>query len=263
MRISDLRHVVFGVGASWQLLMDLPHQPLRRAAGRPEARVGGARVLIWFPVLASANGFLLAATGLLVDALSDRYVAAAAFALLTLVYLLVRHSGRTWVAIVSWTLNMCGGRGFFEALSAVRSDRAQLDRKWSRAVLAVLIGLALTMLFLLGLFGDMFFIAAILAGSSAVQGELMSVLPAEEGGLSDPRRIGRIVMWSIAAASVGAWFFFRPAAAVPVALTMLFSLCWIAGSLRSSLSRFGRDAGLWTVAAAEALMLTCSIWFTM
>ena len=122
------RHIILIVAASWRLLMDLPSQPGSRTGSRPAARIKGRRILGWFPLLAAVNGLILALSGVLVEALSNRYVGAAAFALLTLLYLAVRHSGRGWVMFVSWVLNLRDGYGFFEALSAARSSGSRTTR---------------------------------------------------------------------------------------------------------------------------------------
>ena len=258
------RHILLSVAASWQLLMDLPRQPgRRRAPVCPEARVRGRRILGGFPLLATVNGLLLACAGLLVEALSDRYVGAAAFALLTLIYMFVRHSGRGWVMIVSWILNLCDGYGFFEALSAARSDRSELDRDWGWGAIFALALLLLGVLFLLGRFGSPFFMAALLSGSSVVQGQLLLMAPPEEGGVTDPKWIGRLIMWGSAILFGVVWCFFFPAASALAGLLILLTMCWIGGNLRNALSSFGTDTAAWTEAMAELSMLIGCFLLTM
>lgn len=263
-RIRNYRHIILCIAVAWRLLMDLPHgQDLRDPGKKPGARVRGRKVLIWFPVLAALNGLLLIALGMVVEALSNRYVGAFAFALVTLAYLLIRHSGRGWVAMVSCLLNLCGGYGFPEALFTAHSDRTELDRARGRAVLIALCFVALLALFLMGLFGNMLFITAILAGAAAVQGEAMLAIPAGEGGLSDPKWIGRLIMWLIAIGFEAVWFFFYPVATSFIAMLMLFAICWIVGSHRGDASRFGKVTAMWTVSVTELVMLILGFLLTL
>ena len=249
------RHIVLCVAASWWLLMDLPRQPGGRADTRNAPRVKGQRVLGWFPLLATLNGLILALSGVLVEALSNRYVGAAAFALVTLVYLAVRHSGRGWVMLVSWVLNLRDGYGVLEALSAARSERSELDREWGGTVTAILAIVLLLVLFLTGLFGAPYFIAAVLVCSAVVRGQLLLIVPPEDGGVSDQRWIGRLIMWLAAASILTAWFFFFPVGTVMAAVATLLAMCWIGGGRRRAIAVFGSDMALWTNAAAEVLML--------
>lgn len=257
------RHIILSIAASWQLLMDLPRQPGGRAVSRPGARVKGRRVLVWFPVLATVNGLILALSCDLVEALSSRWVGAAAFALLTLLYLAVRHSGRGWVMFVSWVLNLRDGYGFFDALSAARSDRSELDREWGGTVMAMLALLMLLILFLVGLFGSPYFMAAVLVCSSVVQGQQLLILPPEEGGVSDQRWIGRLIMWLVAAAIATVWFFIFPVATVMSSVVVLLAMCWIGGNSHRAMAGFGADMAAWTESAAELLMLVFGMLLTI
>ena len=249
------RHVILCIASSWWLLMDLPRQPGGRAGARNAPPVKGQRVLGWFPLLATVNGLILALAGVLVEALSNRYVGAAAFSLATLVYLAVRHSGRGWLVFVSWVLNLRDGYGLLESLSAARSDRSELDREWGGTVTAILVLVLLLVLFLTGLFGSPYFMAAVLACSSVVRGQLLLTLPPEDGGLSDQRWIGRSIMWLAAVAIMSVWLFIFPVGTVMVAVSALLAMCWIGGSVRRSTAGYGPDMALWTNTAAEVLML--------
>ena len=258
--MREVRHGLIGMAASWLMMMDLPRPEESSSGSRPGARVAGRRILGWFPILAAVNGMLLAFSGLLVGVLSNRFAGAAAFAVLTFAYMAVRHSGRGWVVLTSWLLNLRDGGGFSGALAQASADRSELDRDWAAAVLTVLAILTLLILFLIGLFGSRCFVALVLAGSAAVRGELMTALPPEEGGIHDPRCFGRLVMWILTAAFgvIGAWF--HPVATALCAAAVLLAV-WRIGVRRGAEPGLNLNEALWIEAATEAaLLISCFLW---
>ena len=258
--MRDPRHGIIGMAASWLMMMDLPRPEGRASHSRPGARVAGRRILGWFPILAAVNGLLLAFAGLLVGVLSNRFAGAAAFAVLTFAYMVARHSGRGWVVLMSWLLNLRDGCGFSGALSLASADRSELDRDWAGVVLTVLAILTLLILFLIGLFGSRCFVTLVLVGSAAVQGELMTALPPEEGGIPDPRRFGRLVMWILTALSGVVWALFYPVATALCAVAAGLAV-WRIGVRRAAEPGLTLDEALWIEAATEAaLLISCFLW---
>lgn len=253
----------FGAGwiAAWRMLTDFP---LPAAAERYEdSKVPAARMLGAFPLLGALCGALIALAGWFVAVLSNRFAGAAVFAVLSLVFLIFKDSGRGWLLFVSWLLNLIDGETFTTALAKASSERSVLDRKLAGGVAAALALWALVMLFLIGLYGAKGFMIPLVAGAFSTQGEAIPELSPEAGGVADPERRGRWIMWAICGAVVIAAFPFFPLATA----FGILALCLINMALRNFLLReladFDADTVTWLGFVAEAALLVCAFLWTL
>ena len=144
----------FGAGwiAAWRMLTDFP---LPKAAERYEdSKVSAARTLGAFPLLGALCGALIAVVGWLVAVLSNRFAGAAVFAMLSVLFMIGKDSGRALTLLVSWILNLTERDGFASALASASSDREEVyGRRFAAAVAAALAWSALLMLYVVGLYG--------------------------------------------------------------------------------------------------------------
>jgi len=261
MKMRNDRQLVAGALEAWRILTDLP---LPKGWLREDsAPVTGARVLIWFPLLGAGFGAAIAAAGWLFTMVSNRYAGAVLFAVLTLLFMLFKDSGRAVLLVVSQLLNLLDGKKFAPALDAASSDRGELDRRFGMPLAAVLAAAVLLMAFLIGMYGGKGALIPLFAGAFATQGELAAELAPEAGGIADPERSGRRLMWIVAAlAALVSLAFLPTATAFGVLIVVLINLT-LKEHLRKNLPELRADTVTWLGAAAELSLLACGFCWTI
>lgn len=253
----------FGAGwiAAWRMLTDFP---LPAAAERyEESKVSATGMLIAFPLLGAFCGALIAVAGWLVTVLSNRFAGAAVFAMLSVFFMIGKDSGRALTLLVSWMLNLTE-QGFAPALASASSDRDEVyGRRFSSAVAAALAWSALLMLYVVGLYGCKWVLIQLLAAEFATQGEFAAALAPEAGGVADPGRTGRRIMWIVCGVvALAALPFIPTATAFGILAVCLINLTFRDYLLRA-IPDFQADTVTWVGGVTEAALLLCAFLWTI
>ena len=259
--MRDCRQIGAAAIEAWRILTDLPlPQALCRDGSRPAA---GMPVLVWFPLLGALCGAVIATAGWLFTAVSNRYAGAALFAAAGLLFMLFKDSGRALTLLVSWLINLLEGRPFAEALDAASSERKVFEHHFGVPLAALLACGAALMLFMIGLHGGKGILIPLFAGAFATQGEFAAALDPAAGGIADPERIGRRIMWIVTViAALAALPFFPTATAFGALAVCLINLTLKEYMLRK-LPKLCADTVTWTGGATETLLLVCAFCWTI
>ena len=253
----------FGAGwiAAWRMLTDLP---LPKAAERYEdSRVPATRMLGVFPLLGALCGALIAFAGWLVAVLSNRFAGAAVFAMLSVLFMIGKDSVRALTLLVSWILNLTE-QGFASALASASSDRDEVyGRRFSAAVAAALAWGALLMLYVVGLYGCKWVLIPLFAAEFATQGEFAAALAPEAGGVADPERTGRRIMWGVCGVIALAMLPFIPTATAFGILVVCLTNLTFRDYLLRAIPDFQADTVTWVGGATEAALLVCAFLWTL
>ena len=258
--MRDIRRDGAGVLTAWRILTDFP---LPEALDRGDAADGGARVLVWFPLLGAVCGALIAAAGALLAVVSNRFAGAALFAGLAGAFIFFKDSGRALMLLTSFLLDLCGGDGFYPAVAAASSERSVLERRFGGLVAGILAGGALLILFLIGLYGGKGVLVPLFAAEFSTQGEFAAALDPASGGIADPERAGRRIMWIVCGVLAAAMLPFFPTATAFGALVVCLVNLPLRDKLVNSLPLLTADTVTWTGGATEALLLGCAFLWTI
>lgn len=248
--------------AAWRMLTDFP---LPKALERyDEAPVSGARMLSVLPLLGALCGALVAVAGWLVAVLSNRFAGAAVFAMLAVFFMIGKDSGRALTLLVSWILNLTEREGFASAVAAASSDRDEVyGRRFSAAVAAALAWSSLLMLYVVGLYGCKWFLIPLFAAEFATQGEFASELAPEAGGVEDPGRTGRRIMWIVCGVIALVMLPFIPTATAFGILVVCLTNLTFRDYLLRVIPDFQADTVTWVGGATEAALLCCAFLWTI
>ncbi len=258
--MRDNRTIVADALSAWRILTDLPlPEPLRRQGHDAAA----ARMLIWFPLWGVLAGAAIAAAGALLTAVSNRFAGAVLFAALTGAFMFCKDSGRALMLMTSWLLELIDGAGFAEALKNMSSDREVLERRLGGLLAGALAAGVLLMLFLTGLHGGKWVLIPLFAGAFSTQGEFAAALDPAAGGIADPGRYWRRIMWIVCAVAALALLACYPTATAFGALVV----CLVGMPLREKMLRdlpaFDADTVTWTGGVTEVALLFCAFLWTI
>lgn len=258
--MRDNRTIVTDALSAWRILTDLPlpEALLRRSHG-----AAAARMLIWFPLWGVLCGAAIAAAGALLAAVSNRFAGAVLFAVLTGAFMLFKDSGRALMLMTSWLLDLIGGDGFAGALSKMSSDREVMERRFGAALAGALALGLLLMLFLTGLHGGKWVLIPLFAGAFATQGEFAAALDPAAGGIADPERSGRRLMWIVCAAAALALLPCCPTATAFGALAVCLINMPLREKVLRSLPAPDADTVTWAGGVTEISLLCCAFLWTI
>lgn len=258
--MRDNRTIVTDALSAWRVLTDLPLPEALRRRGNGAA---AARMLIWFPLLGALSGAAIAAAGALLTAMSNRFAGAALFAVLTGAFMLCKDSGRALMLMTSWLLGLTDGDGFAGALKNMSSEREVMERRLGGLLAGALALGVLLMLFLTGLHGGKWVLIPLFAGAFATQGEFAAVLDPAAGGIADPERSGRRLMWIVCAAAALALLACYPTATAFGALVVFLINMPLREKMLRDLPAFDADTVTWAGGVTELALLCCAFLWTI
>ena len=258
--MRDNRTIVADALSAWRILTDLP---LPETWRRHTGSAAGARMLIWFPLLGVSFGAAIAAAGSLLTVLSNRFAGAAMFAVLTGAFMLLKDSGRALMLMTSWLLELIDGATFAEALSNMSSDREVMERRLGGLLAGTLAIGVLLMLFLTGLHGGKWVLIPLFAGAFSTQGEFAAALDPKTGGIADPERSGRRLMWIACIVAALALLACYPTATAFGALVVCLINMPLREKMLNSLTAFDADTVTWAGGVTEIALLCCAFLWTI
>jgi len=229
--MTKLDKYLRGMFHAWDYLVDFPlPEHFRIKFG---GRVDSTTVLAGFPLVGAAVGLLLALAAVFCSAVFKPVAGSIIFAILAVVFLDLKDSGRGIGLLTSAFLVRRNGIHLSDALPRLTGDWNRIGNPLAAVFVSLLELAKVSLLFTLAFYGAKLWILVILVGGFTVQG-MLATEPDRESGiplLSVPLENRRIGWWTAGIIAILVLLFF-PFGVLAAAFAVYFTATGFAGYFR-------------------------------